>query len=334
MHRMGAVNGFEASRARVAPHADADTAPLLIPGHLDSLWFQVAGTVCNIRCAHCFISCSPTNHAFGFLSLEDVRRRLEESVPLGVREFYFTGGEPFLHPRIVEILALALEYGPTSVLTNGMLLKHRHLEPLAAAAAESPYSLEFRVSIDGFDAAGHDAIRGAGSFAAATQGVQLLLAHGFLPIVTAVQTWEPGEDPEVYAAFVAMLRGIGYHHPRIKLLPVLRIGAEAARSHGYVASERVTNAMMEGYDAERLLCASARIVTDRGVWVCPILLDAPEGNLGDDLAAAAGRSFRLSHAACSTCWLHGAICANPGTAALEAGARGAIEIGASNGSPG
>src|SRR6201981_3421893 len=24
--------------------------------HLDTLWFQIAGTLCNLRCNHCFIS--------------------------------------------------------------------------------------------------------------------------------------------------------------------------------------------------------------------------------------------------------------------------------------
>ena len=126
---------FEASRPRLLPHAEPAGAPVLAPGHLDALWFQVTGTRCNLRCAHCFLSCAPENDAFGLLSVEQIQTRLEESVSLGVREYYFTGGEPFLHPRIVEILTLALSYGPTTVLTNGTLLQPRHFEPLAAAAA-------------------------------------------------------------------------------------------------------------------------------------------------------------------------------------------------------
>lgn len=319
--------GLEDRAARFADHPDPEAAPVLHPGHLDGLWFQVTGTVCNIRCAHCFISCGPTNRSFDFLSVDEVERRLEESVRLGVREYYFTGGEPFLHPDIVEILARAIERGPTTVLTNGMLLRPRHVVPLARAAAGSRYSLEFRVSIDGFDAATHDALRGRGSFARALAGLELLLAHGFLPIVTAVQTWGPDEEAGVYEGFVRLLRERGYRQPRVKLMPALKIGAEAERSGGYAPGERVTRAMVEGYDPDLLLCSSARVVTDRGVWVCPILLDAPEGNLGDDLERAAGTPFRLAHQACATCWLHGAICANPGaslpeTAIPAAGGRG------------
>src|SRR6266446_5000875 len=139
-------------------------APLVALAHLDDLWFQVGGTVCNLECRHCFINCSPHNHAFGFLDLETVRRALEESVPLGVKEYYFTGGEPFLNREMVAILELTLRYGPATVLTNGTVFKDEWLERLCRTEADSMYTLEFRVSIDGFTAAENDPIRGPGTF--------------------------------------------------------------------------------------------------------------------------------------------------------------------------
>ncbi len=63
-----------------------------VPFHgMDTLWFQVAGTICNLRCTHCFISCAPDNHSHGMLPLAEVKRRLEEAVRLGVKDYYFTG---------------------------------------------------------------------------------------------------------------------------------------------------------------------------------------------------------------------------------------------------
>jgi organic radical activating enzyme len=88
---------------------------------LDTLWFQVAGTLCNLQCTHCFIACSPSNHSHEMLSLADVRKRLVEAVALGVREYYFTGGEPFLNPEMMAILEETLRQGPATVLTNGLL---------------------------------------------------------------------------------------------------------------------------------------------------------------------------------------------------------------------
>src|SRR5438477_10866006 len=143
------------------PTVPAPEVPLQ---HLDHLWFQVTGTVCNLTCRHCFISCSPHNHSFGFLDLDTVRRYLEESVALGVKEYYFTGGEPFLHPDLTAILELTLHFGPATVLTNATVLKDAWLQRLRRAEEKSPYSLEFRVSIDGPDAESNDPIRGAGAF--------------------------------------------------------------------------------------------------------------------------------------------------------------------------
>src|SRR5436305_2220690 len=165
------------------PIRDADAPPVAL-AHLDDLWFQVAGTLCNLTCHHCFISCSPHNHSFGFLDLATVRRALDESVGLGVKEYYFTGGEPFLNRDMVPILELTLRYGPATVLTNGTVFKEEWLDRLARAEAESPYSLEFRVSLDGFSAETNDPIRGAGTFDRTLRGVRQLLAHGFLPILT------------------------------------------------------------------------------------------------------------------------------------------------------
>src|SRR5438876_320423 len=142
----------------------ATPSPAVELAHLDELWFQVAGTVCNLECRHCFISCSPQNHTFGFLNLATVQRVLDESALLGVKEYYFTGGEPFLNRDMVAILELTLRYGPATVLTDGTVFKEEWLERLARADAASPYSLEFRMSIDGFTAAMNDPVRGPGTF--------------------------------------------------------------------------------------------------------------------------------------------------------------------------
>lgn len=279
--------------------------------HLDTLWFQVTGTICNLRCVHCFISCAPDNHSFDFLTLEEVEHWLERSEAWGVREYYFTGGEPFMHVDLPAMLERTLERGPASVLTNGTLLPDRALDPIVRAAKAAPYSLEIRVSLDGPSRETNDPIRGEGTFDRAMEGIRKLLDHGFLPIITATQVWEPQHDEEVRQAFVARLRKLGYANPRLKILPPLKIGREAKRGGGYELGERVTAEMLEDYDTGQLLCASSRVVTSRGVYVCPILIETEQARLGSTLESAA-RPFRIDHSACFTCWLHGAICSNYG----------------------
>lgn len=277
--------------------------------HLDDLWFQVGGTLCNLTCRHCFIRCSPQNDSFGFLTLAEVRRRLEESVPLGVKEYYFTGGEPFLNPELTDILVLTLQYGPSTVLTNGTVLKDEWLRKLRAAEDAGPFSLEFRVSIDGCTATMNDPVRGAGTFDRALDGVEKLVAHGFLPIITAARIWPLERERETIAEFLRVLQARGYTRPRIKILPTLQLGAEEERTSGYLPGERVTAEMLADYDTGQLVCQHSRIVTDRGVHVCPILIDAPDSRLGQSLNESL-RPFAIEHGACTTCYQHGAICSN------------------------
>lgn len=277
---------------------------------LDQLWFQVAGTLCNLTCHHCFISCSPHNRSFGFLTLETVKQRLEEARELGVKEYYFTGGEPFLNPQMTAILVATLQYGPATVLTNGTVWKDEWLETLNRAEQTSEYSLEFRVSIDGFSAQTNDPIRGEGTFDRALQGIQRLVEAGFLPIITATRTWPQASELEIIREFRKTLQKAGYTRPRLKILPSLKIGAESQRTSGYGPLDRVTTEMLDGYDQSQLVCHQSRIVSDRGVHVCPILIDAPDSLLGQTLKDAAV-DFPLSHGACYTCYQYGSICTNP-----------------------
>lgn len=69
---------------------------------------------------------------------------------------------------------------------------------------------------------------------------------------------------------------------------------------------------MTGYDQSQLVCEHSRIVTDRGVHVCPILIELPDSLLGESLAEAAV-PYRLKHGACLTCYRYGAICSNAST---------------------
>lgn len=122
-------------------------------------------------------------------------------------------------------------------------------------------------------------------------------------------------------AFQGALGAVGYTEPRLKILPPLLIGEEAERNRSYTDCERVSHEMLHGYDLSRLLCSSARLVTARGVYACPILLDYPSARLADTLTEAVGMDAPLAEAACYTCYTNGAICSNAttGVEAVEGG---------------
>jgi organic radical activating enzyme len=115
----------------MAPPADAPRAPFL---RLSTLWIQIAGTWCNLECVHCINASGPADPWLKPVSPEVVRRAIREAQGLGVKEIYFTGGEPFLHAEMLALLGDALEVAPTTVLTNGTLIDEATVDGLAALA--------------------------------------------------------------------------------------------------------------------------------------------------------------------------------------------------------
>jgi len=283
------------------------SAPLLPLRSLDTLWFQVGGTLCNLACTHCFVSCSPTNHTHELMSLAQVLPYLEEAERLGVREYYFTGGEPFLNPEMEAILEAALARGPATALTNGLLLDESRCRRLAALGAASSYSLDLRISVDGWDAESNDPIRGPGTFARAIEAVSRLWAVGINPVLTVTEVHAASATDGGRDRFLALLRELGVTKPRLKVLPVFHLGAEAERAGGYESWQRLVDGEVDADAADHLQCASCRMVTDQGVWVCPILVNEPDARMGERLADALG-PFALAHPACWTCHVHGVSC--------------------------
>jgi len=274
---------------------------------LDTLWLQVAGTVCNLECTHCFISSSPTNRSHEPMTLAQVRPYLEEAERLGVREYYLTGGEPFLNREILEIIEAALALGPVSVLTNGLLIRPETATRLRALADASPYSLDLRVSIDGADAATNDPVRGEGTFDRIVAALAVLARAGMNPVVTVTEACEGALSREGRARLLAFLAECGLSRPRLKVLPLLRLGAETARTRAYAEWESLAGRELTAGEAETLQCSSCRMVTSKGVYVCPILIDYPGARMADTLSGAL-RPFPLSYAACFTCHEQGLSC--------------------------
>ncbi len=288
-------------------HALTDASPRVELGSLDTLWFQVSGTLCNLACGHCFISCSPTNRTHEHMALAQVEEYLGEAAELGVKEYYFTGGEPFLNPEMEAILEATLRVGPATVLTNGLLLSRARCRRLAALAAGSDYSLDLRISLDGYDAESNDPIRGEGTFDRVLEAVANVAEVGLSPVMTVTEVHHQNATASGRRRFLDLLRDCGIERPRLKILPVFHIGAEAERSGAYQSWQQLGADDAPEGSWDHLQCSACRMVTDQGVWVCPILVNEPGGRMGERLADTLG-AFALDHQACWTCHVDGVSC--------------------------
>ncbi len=139
---------------------------------------------CNLACTYCLTSSSPAA-ARRALPMDAYCRLIDEAAVEGMAEFFLTGGEPFLLPDIFERLAYAAERRPTTVLTNGMLLRGARLKRLAAL---SHLPITLQVSLDGHVAELHDAYRGNGSWTAAVSAISRVRELGFAVTIGATGT--------------------------------------------------------------------------------------------------------------------------------------------------
>lgn len=282
-------------------------APHVALESLDTLWFQVSGTLCNLACTHCLVSASPTNRTHEMMRMETLRRFLGEGQQLGVREYYFTGGEPFLNPEMEAMLEATLAIGPATVLTNGLLLDRARSARLRKLSDASRYSLDLRVSIDGYDAESNDPIRGGGTFVRILKGIGHLVEAGLNPVITVTEVCDGAGSGQGRERLLRLLVDAGVRRPRLKILPVFHIGAEATRSGAYSAWQTLTAADRPDEGWSHLQCSSCRMVTERGVWVCPILVNEPSARMGRRLADTL-QEFPLTYQACWTCHVEGASC--------------------------
>jgi uncharacterized Fe-S cluster-containing radical SAM superfamily protein len=289
--------------------AKGETRATVAPTALRTLWFNT-GTLCNITCEGCYIESSPRNDRLAYLSLDEVRRYLDEieRLELGTEEIGFTGGEPFMNRELPAMIALAQGRGfRVLVLTNAM----RPLQRFRAQLAKLPRErLTFRVSLDHYTAEGHERVRGERTWQPALDGLRWLVEQGFAVNVAA----RAGEEPEA-----ALRQGFA------KLFGELGLRLDAADPVELVVfpemDERVdvpeiTTACwgILKRSPDSVMCATSRMVVKRKgaesptVLACTLIAYDEAFELGTSLAEAL-RPVPLNHPHCAKfCVLGGAAC--------------------------
>lgn len=278
---------------------------------LETLWLNT-GTLCNLACATCYIESSPSNDALVYLSAADAARFLDEAQVLGTREIGFTGGEPFMNPQFLAMLADALDRGFAAlVLSNAMKPMRRHEAALLALRERFGDRLTIRVSLDHHTRKGHEGERGPGSWEPGLSGLKWLSGNGFS--VAVAGRLLPGESMadarEGYARlFAAEGLGIDARDPaRLVLFPEM----DASRDIAEITADCWG---ILGKSPAAVMCATSRMVVHRRgepaprVAACTLLPYDKRFDMGATLAGASGE-VALNHPHCARfCVLGGASC--------------------------
>jgi sulfatase maturation enzyme AslB (radical SAM superfamily) len=179
------------------------------------LW-AYANFDCNLACVYCCAESSP-RAAARRLGPDLARDVFGEFRALGGRELYLTGGEPFMHPELGELVDAAAGLERT-ILTNAMIFGRGRRRELLESLDRS---VTMQVSLDSATPDLHDRQRGAGSWARALDGIGLARALGFRVRVAAT-LYE--EDPAGVAALHRRLESEGIAQDDRLIRPVAQEG--------------------------------------------------------------------------------------------------------------
>lgn len=137
---------------------------------------------CNLECLTCF-SASTRGHNQPQLATERLLALVDELVAEGVRSIQIGGGEPTMHPGLIELLRRIKSQGATpGFSTNGTLLTPQ----LCAQIAEAGVNHSVFISIDGPSPETYRKIRVSAAFNSVIRGLRNLREAGIRYAMSAV----------------------------------------------------------------------------------------------------------------------------------------------------
>lgn len=122
---------------------------------------------CNLKCVHCYARSEDISYD-NELTHEQSLAMIDDLADFGVPVLLFSGGEPLVHPRLVEYAQYAVSRGMRAVIsTNGTLITREKAKQLKAIGLSY-----VGISLDGLEAT-HDAFRGVtGSYQKVMQAIE------------------------------------------------------------------------------------------------------------------------------------------------------------------
>jgi hypothetical protein len=283
---------------------------------LEDLWVM-QGSVCDLRCTHCYTASSPANGRLEQIKFAELRPHLEESARFGVRKIYFTGGEVFVNESMLrgraerndeflESLAFALDIAPVDVLTNGRRYIRNHFEALRRLHERHGGRLTLRVTLESPDAQRHDAIRGRGTFAQTTETIRLLAEMGFALVIAAERPLLGGRsDVQIREEYRSLFPGATVEVSLIENMLEMGHHLTALAGRGELPHAEVfvtTNCFGAlGKSPDSLMCHFSRSIQkiDGALryYPCPVIYDDARFEMGATLAESLRRVY-IGHKNC------------------------------------
>ena len=285
---------------------------------LDDLWVM-QGSLCDLKCTHCYTASSPTSHRLEPIRFDELRPHLDDARSFGAQKIYFTGGEVFVTEDVLrgraetneEFLAsleYALAIAPTEILTNGRHYIRNHFNALTRLHRRHGDRLWLRITLESFLPEDHDAIRGRGTFAQTVETVSQLAAIGFVPVINAERPFlQFSADEEIHGRFTELFAKRGVRVEVNLIENLLEMGHQLMQlaKAGRQPSPEVfitTNCFQTlNKPSENLMCHYSRSIQKIAgrlrYYPCPVIYDDARFDLGGTLEESFQRVY-LGHKNC------------------------------------
>lgn len=258
-------------------------APCAKLERLENLWLQLSNVACNIKCRHCYLDCHNDVRKKNFLKY-DIVLNLLNNLSQDVKRIYLTGGEPFLYPKIIELLSVCLPKADVLIFTNGTLLSEKKIKLIKAIEEQSKHKLFIRLSLDHFTEGRNDEYRARGVFKKVINALVLLQRYEIKTDISCVNIKNDNEEILIDGFLKLFEKNkLNLTKDDIRILPLLKMGNYAKFYTISDVPKLVTFDELKDFDMELLDCKNSRVVTVNGVYSCPALINDPRGKVGDNL---------------------------------------------------
>ena len=268
------------------------TAPFVQLEELNHLFIELTAANCNLRCKHCYIEFDPYKKIKDFISIDKVKKALTETKNEPLKCIYLTGGEPMLHPHFNSILRLCLKRTGVTIFTNGMVINDKKARFLRKVEDETNNELIIKLSLDHYEEQENDRLRGRGNYRKVLFAVQSLVKYEFNPILSIVNYMNMNER-ELVGKFIETFSKAGVELENINFSVVPLFDKNA------VPSDQAVNTKNTVSD-----CANSRILTNNGVYVCPLLTKDQRGRSGCSFEDYSKKNY-IETPTCQQCVHHG-----------------------------
>lgn len=263
------------------------SAPIVELTELNNLFIELTAKNCNQRCKHCYIDFPISKKVKDFIQIDRIKTALNDTVNENIQCIYLTGAEPMTHPDFNAILRLCLKRSSVCICTNATFINEKKARFLKKVEDECNNEILFKLSIDHYNEIKNDDIRGRGSYRQTINALKSLVKYNFNPVLSIVNYYQ--EDKEVLIAeFKKVCDKIGFETTDFNF----QINEYYNK---YKPQPEKIDLVAGNFD-----CKHGRILTTRGIYVCPFLANDHRGRMGNDFRDYSKKMY-LETDFCLTC---------------------------------